>query len=1390
MDRTEALKALGSAKAVKTPITEIKDSSLDRNTALELLDSQKKEVVSDSAEINRQDALDSLKAYTNGHPEQYDLSNGTANVPTQEYLRVFTPEIDDILSSNAWTDEGLLKPIRSLKHGYLTSVSSNFYNLLSNIPGGINRFKNFLTGQTTKSPEELLMSDDRLDQLNLMEQAEKYLKQLAYDVAPKGITDDRIIDKIYQGVGATPMTVASYIPATRAAGVLAKPVSKITPTKLKKLNDKYFNLVNPTSMGLAATDVLAMSDKGFGEASIAGIKGLILGNALKGTEGLNINARITTLGTLGFAATEGSFDDRVSGAVTFGLLGGFGRLEGRTLKDINRDFKDTYEFRKGVLENTYNKNYIETSDKFKVQEEKDNQRIMSYFSKVDALNQQKSIAEKALEKGDKSVTKKSIDEIQKTVDRYNTLLERELKKNKITKPFFDAITAEKMDIRNPIEVYKDLFYTVKEGKNLKTKKKYKDIDDGTIASLASKYLLPPKFMKNHPLTKYVADRVSMSKLSASLRFNDLIKSDKINDVKYKYEGDVGTRFSFVPGMKYTKIKADPNSYEGTLRNITSKEAFGVMETMIKIEQRYIDYINAKKKDKAKMKYFFDKKGNARTNLVEKEYGLNENQMKHYLAKRNAYEAAHNDLIKALTETGVKTKVPNRIPNFIVHAFPGEYRVYANKSTKKGDVVVQTYGVESSKQAKQLIEKLKEKDADLNYSFNKRDMPSDRRAIDQFSEVFGYVKNNSKATEALDTAYRAFLLKNLPKHFLKRKKDRYITGFAGTNPFKSDVKNIQEFHRAEIQYFDGITQAIEKIKFDRDVNFVLNHQGKAKHLYPNAVSLSKAIINNAYGRENNKFTRGVDKLIENYTPFESAGKFFDGVNRFTLVSKLLAYNVRFGTASFLQPYQMVIPRLRRLNDLGITNESPWKSLFQAYRDMFLPSKEAKEVIKYFAEEGGLASAKFLDEFNSVDFLGKIQVSTKDVLTKSGKKKIGKGRVIEVLSGKKIAAHIEMYSRTIAGLMFYNHLKSAGYDTMTARKNAAYQANNAMVEYDAEVRPLLYGPELGLGYIGKSAGLFKTFQHNYLAQMVEYLKTAQQTGNITGLQGFVASMIMYSGLLGVVGIGATDQLIRVYNSVTGSNNRDMTTFLMDQGFPDWALFGGVSGVADVNISTTTAAPGLASDQLISFPGFEYVFGIGKEMAVLANKARLELQTDGMLKPQDFLIPLKAAAPNSLHGIIELYYNALAQGKPVVSFLNTDGEERTIFLDAKKNLRAYPPRQASDWYKKIFLTATSVEEARNLKALFHYSRYETQSNKVDDKYVAMAISTFLSSGGQFIPQSYYDVMASEGYTKKQADDKLINKLKSLKQTSLDKFLNKKPSSIKAMESVDMLERMLGNQ
>jgi len=1329
---------------------------------------------------SKEELLKEMEMTSKGHPQPYDLSNGTANVPIQKYMKVFTPEMDDILSSNSWTDEGLLKPARSLKYGYLSSAS-NFYNLISNIPGGINRFKNFLTGQTSKSPDELLMSDDINDKLNVFEQAEKFLKTVAYDVAPKGYTDERLIDKIYMGVGAAPVTIGEYLPATRIAGVVAKPLAKATPT-LNKLNQKYWGLVNPTSMGIAGTDFVAQSDKGFGDASIAGIKGLILGNALKGTEGLSINTRMTTLGIIGFGSTEGSFDDRVSGAVTFSLLGGFGRLEGRTLKELNRDFKDTYEFRKGVMENTYSRNYIESVDKLKDEFRREDSNIKNYWEKSRAFKEEYSKVEKALTEGDKNANPRTLDDLQVSIDRYDALLNAELKRIKITRPFFDIITKEKMDIRNPEEVFKDLFYVDEAGNN---KNKYQDIKEGTLPSLIGKYMLPVKFFKNHPLTKYVADRISRSSINSTMRFNDIIKSDKINDVKYKYEGDVRERFSFIPGMTFAKIKADPNSYEGTLKNITSQEAFGVMKTMIEIEQRYIDFVNAKGKEKQDRSYFFDEKGDAKVDLVEKEYKLNTNQMKHYLAKRYAYDAAHDSLIKVLKELGGNTKIPTRLPNFIVHAFAGDYRVYANKSTDKGNVVVKTFGVDNIKQAEKLINNLKTIDSSLEYSYAKRNVPTDNRALNQFAEVFGYIKNDSKATEALDTAYRNFLLKNLPKHFLKRRKDRYVTGFSGTNPFKTDIENVQDFHRAEIQYFDGLTQAIERMKFDADVNFVLNFKGVARKMYPNAVRLSQDIVNNAYGKDKSKISETIDKLVQNHLKLSGGAKFFDGLNRVTLVSKLLAYNVRFGFASFLQPYQMVMPNLRRLNDLGITDKNPWESLFQAYRDMFLPNKEVKEAIKYFAGEGGLASAKFLDEFNSADFLGKIQVSTKDVLTKSGKKKFGKGRGLELLSGKKIAAHIEMYSRTIAGLMFYNHYRSAGLDPVSARKNAAYQANNAMVEYDAELRPLLYGPTANFGYLGKSAGLFKTFQHNYLAQMVEYVKVAQQTGNITGLQGFVASMIMYSGLLGVVGIGAVDQLIRTINYIAKQDIKDATTFLMEQGFPDWALFGIASSAINTNLSTTTAAPGLSTDTLLSFPGIDYVAGIGKEIAVLSSKL-----LSGTASFKDFLVPAKAAAPSSLHGIIELYYNALAQGKPVVNFLNGDGEQRTMYLDMKKDLRAYPPRSIADWYKKVFLTATSVDEARKLKALFHYTRWKAQNDTVIAGYVAYATSYFLASGGEAIPQDYYDLMASEGKTPKQAEDYILNKLKSIQNDALSQLLEKTPKNIQDIENSEMLNKMLGNQ
>ena len=56
---------------------------------------------------------------------------------------------------------------------------------------------------------------------------------------------------------------------------------------------------------------------------------------------------------------------------------------------------------------------------------------------------------------------------------------------------------------------------------------------------------------------------------------------------------------------------------------------------------------------------------------------------------------------------------------------------------------------------------------------------------------------------------------------------------------------------------------------------------------------------------------------------------------------------------------------------------------------------------------------------------------------------------------------------------------------------------MVEYNYLEQPGVYGSR-GLGPIGKPFGLFKTFQHNYLAQLAEYATQAAQ--GKSGQQGY--------------------------------------------------------------------------------------------------------------------------------------------------------------------------------------------------------------------------------------------------------------------------------------------------
>ena len=132
-----------------------------------------------------------------------------------------------------------------------------------------------------------------------------------------------------------------------------------------------------------------------------------------------------------------------------------------------------------------------------------------------------------------------------------------------------------------------------------------------------------------------------------------------------------------------------------------------------------------------------------------------------------------------------------------------------------------------------------------------------------------------------------------------------------------------------------------------------------------------------------------------------------------------------------------------------------------------------------------------------------------------------------------------------------------------------------------------------------------------------------------------MVFYAGVLGVVGIGAADYLVSKINKYAGTDFRTPTMFLMDNGLPDYAMFGVPSAALDFNLTSTVAAPDLTADQLFSFPALEYIRDIGVESIALTGKVLM-----GIASPKDTLKVVKAGSPSSLHGVIELFYNNLQQ------------------------------------------------------------------------------------------------------------------------------------------------------
>jgi len=471
---------------------------------------------------------------------------------------------------------------------------------------------------------------------------------------------------------------------------------------------------------------------------------------------------------------------------------------------------------------------------------------------------------------------------------------------------------------------------------------------------------------------------------------------------------------------------------------------------------------------------------------------------------------------------------------------------------------------------------------------------------------------------------------------------------------------------------------------------------------------------------------------------------------------------------------------------------------------MPDTEIKTVIEYMYKNG-VVDQKFLNEA-AADIKGlspKLQLPGK-LKDPAGRRVFDFGKLLKIITLQDFAGKAEQVSRLNASLMFYNFFREAGVPKEKAMEFSAYQTNKYMVEYNYLEQPGIYGSR-GLGALGKPFGLFKTFQHNYLAQLANYITKASETGNVAGLAGFMTQMIFSAGVFGLIGYESAERILRVLSPTiekyTGKPIPSFTETILTSSLPEVFKYGAPSSALGIDLTATLAAPGVNLGDLVSVPALDYLglnplngFAQGKGRGIIPtgyNALITAMASDSNEEKREAAVRFYSAiAPSSMQGYIEQYYNGLPTGywkywSPSKEFKDAHLNgiyENKITQDPFKRGRGEIKRTFQDWRARTF-ASYSLEEKEALKVVYITTRLKR--NLRDD------ISGYLTAGAQhlmkegFIPLYIVDRLKNYGLNFDQIYERITNRADLMNTTILDRLI-KKTNAMKHNERINALRNM----
>ena len=1236
--------------------------------------------------------------------------------------------------------------INDVRYGWNQS-QSGFFHLIANIPGGLDATKDFIG----KAPGlGFLNGDGKLAGM------ESYLRKHADANNPEYMgldTPDTLSGKILAGFAMTPITLATY----------AAPI----------------RILKSVPIGMALVDGIRESDKGLQEAAVAAGKGAILGKIIQASNVLRLPERMGALGILGYATAGGNTEDRIAGAVVFGTLGIIGPRKGKTITQVKRDitgenakYKEIQETKAGewvLLQEKLNENTkLLNEQQIKIanykKRKKVNKNTLEGYKKVesDLLNVDKITTDQML----------TIERVLHTTDKL-------------------AKGIEGKDSRPAIKVLADLFD--KTGAN-----KYVDLKG--MKHKFSGMALPMKFITKNPITKWTADFMSDIRIGIENRVETILYDPRITpfrtfqtkiDKNALIRGDLSAiKVGGFTALKNVQRQSSDGAALTRARKLLNKDVSQLEHVIQKSFEIELAKSAEAKQNKTKIQEITDAE-------LKTKYKFNKEQIEVYRDLRRGLDNVHklyNEYIDKYVKTipGEKAqKLAKKlayIPNYMPHMFLGDFRVWINKSNNPYKEPVKVMPVNSTWSAKSVIKDLQKKyggklneKGELTFKikgvehiakFNevKRGNISNR-GLAAFEDAMLYAARMGKSETAKDmhTLYtKAIGTRGFRKHSLTRKN---IPGQAGS---KEGLEGVLQFLNAYEVYVRGGVQKAYAFKARKETNHVLENSRVMKQ-YSEARNLAMKYRENALGAEPNRISEAIRNGTRKWLGESGAEKALGLANRATLTLKLLFGNVRFMAAQYIQPFQMIPAKLLQLQSKGMKG-NVWESVIEAQRSLILPNKQVREAIEYLVNQR-VIEPKFLQEFaRDAEFV------------KFGKISIGKSfyfdvpRMLEFLTMKGLAGRVEQYSRMNAGLMFYHFGRRSGKSHKEAMEFSAYNADKYMVEYNSFERPLIYG-EAGLGTAGKPFGLFKTFQHNYFAQLTEHFQTIKwgelkrgQFESTKGALAFTGSMIATAGALNVIGIEVADKLITklspVWQRVFKRQPQTVTEMLLRSDLPDWVKWGAPSAALDADFTTTLAAPGLGVADLVSVPSLEVLGLHPGQLGAPWFKRRKGgiLQTGtgwafkasmGTATEADAQMFYESLAPTSFKGIIEATYNGgvgvfwdkdKSMYHNFAPWIEKDLTKTQLVRDPWKKSRGKIRRDLNDWRTRL-MASYSLKEATYLKSIYAMTVIDKNAKNNQENVTRMAAHLVLN--GEEVPQFLFEMALANNVTPKSFMTKIKNRI-----------------------------------